>query len=100
MEATRRLPRRLKSACLLLLLLLQKQLELLRLHNISLNVHGQVIRARVLDMDRKKIVIDTGVKVAKIAHSDISSECIIGTTRQDDTPRKPGEIVDTFDVFI
>ncbi len=42
-------------------------------------------------MDRKKILVDTGLKIAKVAHSDITAECIIGTTKPDDTPRKPGE---------
>lgn len=71
--------------------LLQRLLELLRLHNSTYNLHGQIITAKVLDMDRKKILIDTGIKIAKIAHSDIRPECIVGTTRQDDAPRKPGE---------
>ena len=69
---------------------MQKQLALLQLHNASYSLQGQIIRARVLDIDRKKILIDTGVKIAKIAHSDITTECIVGTTRQDDAPRKPG----------
>lgn len=73
---------------------MQRQLELLRLHNSSLNLHGQIIRARVIDMDRKKILIDTGLKIAKIAHSDITDECIIGTTNpeDDDEPRRPGAL--------
>lgn len=71
---------------------MQRQLELYRLHNSSLNLHGQIIRARVIDMDRKKILIDTGLKIAKIAHSDITDECIIGTTNPEDDgePRRPG----------
>ena len=38
-----------------------------------------------------QIMIDTGIKVAKIAHSDINAECVIATTRRDDAPRKPGK---------
>lgn len=69
-----------------------KQLALLQLHSSAYSLQGQIIRARVLDIDRKKILIDTGIKIAKIAHSDITSECIVGTTRQDDALRKPGEV--------
>lgn len=69
-----------------------QQLALLRLHNATYRMDGQIIKARVLELDRKKILIDTGIKIAKIAHSDITPECILGTTVPGDTPRKPGEV--------
>jgi hypothetical protein len=70
-------------------------LELFRLHNSSMKVSGgHMIKARVLDVDRKKITLDTGVKMAKIAVTDITPECILEQMpTADGSPRTPGEIL-------
>jgi ribosomal protein S1 len=55
---------------------------------------GHMIKARVLDVDRKKITLDTGIKMAKIAVTDITPECILEQMPSaDGTPRNPGEIL-------
>lgn len=70
-------------------------LELFRLHNSSMKVSGgHMIKARVLEVDRKKITLDTGVKMAKIAVTDITPECILEQMPSTDgSPRTPGEIL-------
>jgi hypothetical protein len=53
-------------------------LALFRLHNSSMPVSGgHMIKARVLQVDKKAILLDTGVKLAKIAASDITADCIL-----------------------
>ena len=53
-----------------------------------------MIKARVLAADRKKITLDAGIKIAKIAVSDITPECILEQVpSKDGTPRSPGEIL-------
>jgi len=79
-------------------------LELFRLHNSSMKVSGgHMIKARVLEVDRKKITLDTGVKMAKIAVTDITPECILEQMpNADGTLRIPGEILagDTVQVYL
>jgi hypothetical protein len=36
-----------------------------------------MVQARVLQVDKRKITLDTGVKIAKIAAADITPECIL-----------------------
>ena len=64
-----------------------------------------MIKARVLHVDRKKILLNTGIKLAKIATSDITPECILEQRGSDDPaepPRSPGEVRpgDTVQVFL
>lgn len=62
-----------------------------------------MIKARVLAVDRRKITLDAGVKVAKIAVSDISPECILEEAPSPDgTPRSHGEVLpgDVVQVFL
>jgi hypothetical protein len=67
--------------------------EIFRLHNSSLKVSGgHMIKARVLNVDRKRIMLDTGVKVAKIAVGDITPDCIIERAADGGVPRGPGEV--------
>ena len=55
---------------------------------------GHMIKARVLQADRRKITLDTGLKMAKIAVSDITPECILQQVPSGDgTPRTPGTII-------
>jgi hypothetical protein len=70
-------------------------LQLFRLHNSSMKVSGgHMIKARVLEVDRKKITLDTGLKMAKIAVTDITPECIMEQMPSPDgSPRIPGEIL-------
>ena len=70
-------------------------LEFFRLHNSSMKVSGgHMIKARVLEVDRKKITLDTGVKMAKIAVTDITPECILEQApTADGSPRAAGEIL-------
>ena len=70
----------------------QAELELYRLHNSSLKFGGHLIRAKVLDMDRKKIVVDTGLRTAKIGLADLTPECIVGTTVKGNARRQAGEV--------
>lgn len=72
---------------------LESSREIFRLHNSSLKVSGgHMIKARVLNVDRKRIMLDTGVKVAKIAVSDITPECILERAADGGVPRGPGEV--------
>lgn len=38
---------------------------------------GHMIKARVLQVDKRKVTLDTGMKLAKIAVSDITPDCIL-----------------------
>ena len=37
------------------------------------------------------MTLDTGLRPARLARSEITPDCIIGSMRQDTTPRRPGE---------
>ena len=39
---------------------------------------------------RRTVTLDTGLRPARLARSEITPECIIGSTRPDTTPRQPG----------
>lgn len=61
-----------------------------------------MIEARVLHVDRRKITLDTGVKIAKIALSDITPECILSRAPDDGITRDLGEVRvgDTVQVYL
>ena len=44
-------------------------------------------------VERRTVVLDCGLKTARVARSEITPDCIIGSTRPDATPRMPGERV-------
>lgn len=83
---------------------IESALKLFELHNSSMKVSGgHMIKARVLAVDRRKITLDAGVKVAKIAVSDITPECILEQAPSPDaTPRSHGQILpgDVVQVFL
>lgn len=44
-----------------------------------------------LQIGRRTVTLDTGLRPARLARSEITADCIIGSMRQDTTPRRPGE---------
>jgi small subunit ribosomal protein S1 len=71
---------------------LQTVYELFRLHNSSLDVSkGHMIQARILSIDKRKVTLDTGIAIAKVAVTDITPDCILKPI-DDKKPRKLGEI--------
>lgn len=81
---------------------LQSAYELFRLHNSSLDVSkGHMIQARVLSIDKRKVILDTGIAIAKVAVSDITPECILKPV-DDIKFRKVGDIKvgDVVQVFL
>ena len=72
---------------------LQAELALLRLHNLSLSPvyeEGHMIKAKVVEVGRRAVTLDTGLKTARVARADIPPDCILGTTSQNAAPRRPG----------
>lgn len=47
----------------------------------------------LLQIGRRTVTLDTGLRPARLARSEISPDCIIGSTRPDTTPRRSGEAV-------
>lgn len=70
------------------------------MHNSSMAMAGRMIQAKVLQVDKKKILLDTGVKVAKIALSDITPDCIISRApsakRRGAREVRPGDVVQVY----
>jgi len=67
----------------------QSFLGILRLHNSSLKVQGgHMIKARVIEVDKKKLTLDTGIKIAKISVADITPDCILHRKHEPDAPRQ------------
>jgi hypothetical protein len=60
------------------------------MHNTSMKFARHMIKAKVLHVDRKRVLIDTGPKVAKLALTDITPECILEMGISDGSPRWPG----------
>ncbi|PSC74233.1 30S ribosomal S1 [Micractinium conductrix] len=82
------------------------ELAMLRLHNSTCTpiYDGHMIKATVLEVGRRTVTLDTGLKPARVARSDLPPECIIGSTRQDGAhvQRKPGQLLegDVVQVFL
>lgn len=62
-----------------------------------------MIKARVLNVDKKRILLDTGIKIAKIGISDITPECIIERSTRDSSPPRdsptevrPGDVLQVY----
>ncbi|PRW60439.1 30S ribosomal S1 isoform A [Chlorella sorokiniana] len=71
------------------------ELAMLRMHNMSLPrsvYEGHMIKATVLEIGRRTVTLDTGLRPARLARSEITADCIIGSTRPDTTPRRSGEL--------
>lgn len=82
----------------------EKALAMLRLHNSMIpNIEGRMIKARILQVDRKSVLLDAGIKHARMAISELTPDCILerSPTRLDGSPRStyefvPGDIVQVF----
>lgn len=81
---------------------LQSALALFRLHNSSMKFSGHMIKARVIEVDKRKATLDAGAKIAKIAVSDITPECILERSADGSAGARaegevrPGDIVQVF----
>lgn len=58
----------------------EQNLELFRLHNSSLPHKEQMVVAKVIEIDKKRVLLDIGTRTAKLAKADISPEDLLGTT--------------------
>ncbi|KAL4422473.1 hypothetical protein ABPG75_008670 [Micractinium tetrahymenae] len=80
------------------------ELELFRMHNSSLApiYDGHMIKATVLEVSRRTVTLDTGVKPARVARADLPPDCVIGSVRPPTSPRKPGQLMvgDVVQVFL
>ncbi|KAL4436072.1 hypothetical protein ABPG77_005520 [Micractinium sp. CCAP 211/92] len=80
------------------------ELELFRIHNSSLApvYEGHMIKATVLEISRRTVTLDTGLKPARVARADLPPDCVIGSVRPPSAPRKPGQLMvgDVVQVFL
>ena len=49
-----------------------------------------MIKAKVVEVGRRAVTLDTGLKTARVARADIPPDCILGTTSQSAALRRPG----------
>lgn len=50
-----------------------------------------MIKAEVLEISRRGVTLDTGLRPARVSRADLTADSIIGTTVANSTPRKHGE---------
>ena len=60
---------------------LQAGVALLRMHNSSLPFEGHMIKATVVGTSRRTVTLDTGLRVCRVARSEITPDCLVGTVR-------------------
>jgi ribosomal protein S1 len=67
-------------------------LSLFGLHNSSTPPAGVMVKARVLQVKNQVVMLHTGIKVAKVANSEITPDAILERSTVDPSPRSPGEV--------
>jgi ribosomal protein S1 len=55
-------------------------------------MEGHMIKAEVLEISRRGVTLDTGLRPARVSRADLTPDSIIGTTVANSTPRKHGEL--------
>lgn len=79
--------------------LFQAMLELFRLHNSSMKIsQGHMIKAKVAKIDKKKAILDTGVKFTTIGTHELTEDAIL--ERKDGAASGPARVGDTVQVFL
>ncbi|KFM26258.1 30S ribosomal protein S1 [Auxenochlorella protothecoides] len=56
---------------------LEHERALFRLHNSSMKLEGSIIRARVVSVDRQRLLVDTGLRMASLAPADVTPDSIV-----------------------
>ena len=82
-------------------ILMQAMIELFRLHNSSMKVaRGHMIQAKVLHKDKKKLILDAGVRTTSIGLHEVGPEAILKTV-DGRAPEEGGvQVGDTVQVFL
>eukprot|EP00887_Chlorella_sp_A99_P004001 scaffold11.g4001.t1 len=66
-----------------------RDLELYRLHNSSMDFQGHMILARVVEVDRKRVLMDTGLRLARMLRSELVPGSVVGSLERPDSQQQP-----------